>query len=95
MISPLNRKLLRDLGCQPRFVPEQWLAGRLLLDKPRCVVLPATLARMKEGHELQLMHVPDTGHTPILHDRNQIHFIGAWLATPRPDAGEWCVLHAR
>lgn len=37
-------KLLRDLGCQPRFVPEQWLAGRLLLDKPRCVVLPATLA---------------------------------------------------
>lgn len=58
-------------------------------------LLPATLARMGKGRELQLMHVPDTGHTPILHDRNQIHFIGEWLATPQPGAGEWCVLHAR
>jgi hypothetical protein len=25
------------------------------------------------------MHVPDTGHTPVLSDRNQNHFIHEWL----------------
>jgi hypothetical protein len=40
------------------------------------------------------MHVPDTGHTPVLSDRNQNWFIHQWLMG-RMDAPEWSVLHAR
>jgi hypothetical protein len=40
------------------------------------------------------MHVPDTGHTPVLSDRNQNWFIHEWLRG-RIDAREWTVLHAR
>ncbi len=57
-------------------------------------LLPPTIERMKKGRELQLMHVPDTGHTPILYDANQIHFIERWLAGDEREACEWCVLHA-
>ncbi len=37
-------RLLQDLGCEPRFVAEQALAERLLQERPRVLVLPATLA---------------------------------------------------
>jgi hypothetical protein len=40
------------------------------------------------------MHVPDTGHTPVLSDRNQNWFIHEWLMG-RQQADEWTVLHAR
>ena len=36
--------LLQDLGQQPKFVTVDNLAERLLIERPRCVVLPATLA---------------------------------------------------
>jgi hypothetical protein len=41
-----------------------------------------------------VMHVPDTGHTPLLADRNQIDFVRLWLAGQAPEGGEWSVLHA-
>jgi len=41
-----------------------------------------------------VMHVPDTGHTPVLSDRNQNYFIREWL-TAKTDSREWSVLHAR
>jgi hypothetical protein len=37
-------RLLQDLGLQPQFVGEHDLAERLLLERPRCLILPATLA---------------------------------------------------
>jgi hypothetical protein len=40
------------------------------------------------------MHVPDTGHTPVLADRNQIWFIQQWLRENREVSGELTMLHA-
>lgn len=58
-------------------------------------LMPPTIARMRKVRPFDLMHVPDTGHTPILCDANQIHFIAEWLeAWPKPER-EWTVLHAR
>lgn len=37
-------RLLQDIGQQPHFVSDRSLATRLLTERPRCVVLPATLA---------------------------------------------------
>jgi len=37
-------RLLQDLGHQPRLVTTDGLAERLLVERPKCVVLPATLA---------------------------------------------------
>ena len=37
-------RLLQDVGQQPMFVAARSLADRLLQERPRCVVLPATLA---------------------------------------------------
>ena len=53
-----------------------------------------TIRRMRRGKDLTLMHVPDTGHTPLLADRNHIAFIRQWLAGQAPDGREWSVLHA-
>jgi hypothetical protein len=38
--------------------------------------------------------VPDTGHTPVLSDRNQNAFVRQWLMG-NTDSREWSVLHAR
>jgi pimeloyl-ACP methyl ester carboxylesterase len=57
-------------------------------------LLPPTIKRMKENHRVTVMHVPDTGHTPVLSDRNQNWFIHEWLRG-RTDSQEWSVLHAR
>ena len=80
---------------------DQWR----LWEKIRCPVLlihgmlsdallPPTITRMKLYPNVALMHVPDTGHTPVLSDRNQNHFIHEWLMD-RTAAREWSVLHAR
>jgi pimeloyl-ACP methyl ester carboxylesterase len=53
-----------------------------------------TIRRMCESHDVCVMHVPDTGHTPVLSDRNQNWFIHEWLVG-RAAGSEWCVLHAR
>ena len=57
-------------------------------------LLAPTIKRMKEKQHLALMHVPDTGHTPVLSDRNQNWFIHEWLMD-HTSAREWSVLHAR
>ena len=58
------------------------------------VLLPQTIERMRKSANMWLMHVPDTGHTPVLSDRNQNWFIHEWLMD-RMETREWSVLHAR
>ena len=57
-------------------------------------LLPPTLKRMQTKKNVSVMHVPDTGHTPVLSDRNQNYFIRQWL-TGKMTSTEWTVLHAR
>ncbi|HET9470465.1 MAG TPA: alpha/beta hydrolase [Usitatibacter sp.] len=57
-------------------------------------LLPPTIRRMRRSGNVCVMHVPDTGHTPVLSDRNQNWFIHEWLMD-RQRADEWTVLHAR
>ena len=57
-------------------------------------LLAPTVERMRRGKPIAVMHVPDTGHTPLLADRNQIDFIRQWLAGQVPAGAEWSVLHA-
>jgi pimeloyl-ACP methyl ester carboxylesterase len=53
-----------------------------------------TIRRMSRGKAISVMHVPRTGHTPLLADRHQIDFIRQWLAGRIPAGTEWSVLHA-
>ena len=57
-------------------------------------LLPPTIERMQRSPRVTVMHVPDTGHTPVLADRNQIWFIRDWLAGDARRGTEWTVLHA-
>lgn len=57
-------------------------------------LLAPTIKRMQETKDIALMHVPDTGHTPVLSDRNQNWFIHEWLMD-HTLSKEWTVLHAR
>jgi pimeloyl-ACP methyl ester carboxylesterase len=57
-------------------------------------LLEPTVRRMQRNPDVSVMHVPDTGHTPVLSDRNQNWFIRQWL-TGHTDSHEWTVLHAR
>jgi len=57
-------------------------------------LLAPTIRRMRRSGNVCVMHVPDTGHTPVLSDRNQNWFIHEWLMG-RQRADEWTVLHAR
>jgi pimeloyl-ACP methyl ester carboxylesterase len=57
-------------------------------------LLGPTIRRMRRAHAVSVMHVPDTGHTPVLSDRNQNWFIHEWLMDSTL-GGEWTVLHAR
>ncbi|WP_158219674.1 alpha/beta fold hydrolase [Ideonella sp. A 288] len=53
-----------------------------------------TIRRMSRHKDIMVMHVPDTGHTPLLADRNHIDFIRQWLDGRPPEGREWSVLHA-
>jgi pimeloyl-ACP methyl ester carboxylesterase len=53
-----------------------------------------TIRRMSRGRAMTIMHVPDTGHTPLLADRNQIWFIRQWLLGRETAGAEWTVMHA-
>ena len=57
-------------------------------------LLPPTIRRMSRHRQITVMHLPDTGHAPLLADRNQIWFIRDWLLNGAPRGGEWSVLHA-
>jgi pimeloyl-ACP methyl ester carboxylesterase len=52
------------------------------------------IRRMARDRSVTIMHVPNTGHTPLLADRNQIWFIRQWLLDGTATADEWTVLHA-
>lgn len=54
----------------------------------------STIRRMSRGKDITLMRLPDTGHAPLLADRNQIWFIRDWLLKSGQAQGEWSVLHA-
>ncbi len=57
-------------------------------------LLEPTIRRMARGKQLTLMRLPDTGHAPLLADRNQIWFIRDWLTGGGQAEAEWTVLHA-
>ena len=58
-------------------------------------LLDTTITRMRTSHpEMAVMHVPDTGHTPVLCDRHQTGFIKDWLLFGDGGVKEWSVLHA-
>ena len=57
-------------------------------------LLEPTIRRMSRHKSISVMHVPDTGHTPLLADRNQIEFIRQWLRGTVPAGSQWSVLHA-
>jgi pimeloyl-ACP methyl ester carboxylesterase len=80
---------------------DQWKSW----DKVRCPVmlihgllsdalLQPTIERMARTRPVKIMHVPNTGHTPVLADRNQIWFVQQWLRGNDDVSGEWTVLHA-
>ncbi|MET0335856.1 MAG: alpha/beta hydrolase [Rhizobacter sp.] len=56
-------------------------------------LLEPTIRRMQATKDVTVMHVPDTGHTPVLSDRNQNWFIHEWCQG-RGGTNEWSVLHA-
>ena len=58
-------------------------------------LLEPTLQRMRRGKSISVMRLPDTGHAPLLADRNQIGFIRDWLLGKTEAENEWSVLHAR
>ena len=58
------------------------------------VLFAATIRRMSRGKDVTLMHLPDTGHAPLLADRNQISFVRDWLLGNACAEREWTVLHS-
>jgi len=57
-------------------------------------LLDSTIRRMSRGKRIAVLNVPDTGHTPLLADRNQIVHIRQWLEGSLPDGTRLSVLHA-
>ncbi|OMH30299.1 alpha/beta fold hydrolase [Motiliproteus sp. MSK22-1] len=58
-------------------------------------LLSTTITKMRNSHPtMAVMHVPDTGHTPVLCDRHQTEFIKEWLIYGDSGVKEWSVLHA-
>lgn len=68
-------RLLQDLGLQPGFVAASTLPERLLIEKPRCVVLPATLALSDRAARALALYVEGGGtliadHSAGLYDEH-------------------------
>lgn len=42
-------------------------------------LLAPTLRRMMQRRDLTVVHIPDTGHTPVLDNPDHIHIIRTWL----------------
>ena len=53
-----------------------------------------TIVRMQRNRAMTLAHIPHTGHTPLLSDRNQTHWIRSWLKGDGGVAREFSVPHA-
>lgn len=52
-----------------------------------------TTNRMLKKDKVKVMRIPNTGHTPVLADANQIFYIIDWLKGSTTTANEWSVLH--
>jgi pimeloyl-ACP methyl ester carboxylesterase len=52
----------------------------------------ATIRRMVRSRPMSVMHVPRTGHTPLLVDGHQIGFIHDWLRATQTEPAEWTAL---
>ena len=68
-------RLLQDLGQQPAFVAVGGLAERLLTERPRCVVLPATLSLSTRAARALRLYVEQGGaliadHSTALYDEH-------------------------
>ena len=80
---------------------EQWAQWRdvncpmlLIHGMQSDALLEPTIKRMTRDKQITLMHLPDTGHAPLLADRHQISFIREWLEGEHPPEAEWSVLHS-
>jgi len=77
---------------------EQWKQVRcpvlLIHGMQSDALFEPTIRRMSRGKQFTLMHLPDTGHAPLLADRNQSWFMRDWLLGTCQAQGEWTVLHA-
>jgi pimeloyl-ACP methyl ester carboxylesterase len=58
-------------------------------------LLDSTIRRMCRRKRIAVLYVPDTGHTPVLADRNQIAHVRQWLDGQLPDGARMSVLHAQ
>lgn len=94
-------RAMQAYGEAARHSLAQWAAWRsvrcpvLLIHGLESDALSATTIRRMAAHpDLCVMHVPDTGHTPLLADRHQIAFIRQWLDGEMPGGLHWSVLHA-
>jgi hypothetical protein len=58
-------------------------------------LLDSTIRRMSRGKRIAVLNVPNTGHTPLLADRNQIAHIRQWLDGNLADGSRISVLHAQ
>ncbi|HTT11020.1 MAG TPA: alpha/beta hydrolase [Burkholderiaceae bacterium] len=58
-------------------------------------LLDSTIRRMSQRKRIAVLYIPDTGHTPVLADRNQIAHIRHWLDGDLPDGARVSVLHAQ
>jgi pimeloyl-ACP methyl ester carboxylesterase len=58
-------------------------------------LLDSTVRRMARGKRIAILNVPNTGHTPLLADRNQIAHIRQWLDGHLADGSRLSVLHAQ
>lgn len=66
-------RLLQDLGHQPQFVTSKSLADRLLVERPKCVVLPAMLALSERAVQALNVYVRTGGtlladHSTAIYD---------------------------
>jgi pimeloyl-ACP methyl ester carboxylesterase len=57
-------------------------------------LLDPTIRRMCRGKRISVLDIPNTGHTPVLADRNQIAHVRQWLDGSLPDGARLSVLHA-
>ena len=57
-------------------------------------LLEPTIRRMSRRKNITIIHVPDTGHTPLLADRNQVALLHEWLVGKASEGTHCSVLHA-
>ncbi|MBT9500830.1 MAG: alpha/beta hydrolase [Burkholderiaceae bacterium] len=82
----LDPRALQAYRADAQQAVDQWQAWRqlscpllVLHGMQSDALLAPTLRRMQKMQDLTLVHIPQTGHTPVLFDRNQTQLLGHWL----------------